>query len=108
MRSIKLYALSAAATVLLSTGAYADEPALFSRGGYAGEAMHHAADAPRGVVTYPELHWTSRIGTGTATTSATPNSAREDGGAVGVEAGPVRYPELNWASRIGTGTVSGF
>jgi hypothetical protein len=108
MRSIKLYTLSAAASVLLTVVAHADDRALFARGGSAGEAMHRTVEAPRGLVHYPELHWTSRIGPGAATAFETGRDARADGSSVRVRERVLRYPDAYWASRIGTGTVTVF
>jgi hypothetical protein len=106
MRTIKLYALSAAAGLLLAGVAHADDSALFARGGYAGQSMHRSADAPRGLVSNAEPHWTSRIGTGTATAFEAGKGTTEKASGVRVQEGATRYPAPYWASRIGTGTAA--
>jgi hypothetical protein len=108
MRTIKLYTLSAAAGLLLAGVANADESALFARGGYAGESMHRSVDAPREPVRNAELHWTSRIGTGTAAAFEAGKVTTEDASGGRVQEGAVRYPASYWASRIGTGTAATF
>ena len=98
MRTFKLYTLSTAAALLLAGVAHADDSALFGQGGYAGQSTQRSVQAPKGVST-AEPHWTSRIGTGTATTNEKPSGARAPGGAA-------RYPAPYWASLIGTGTAA--
>jgi hypothetical protein len=105
MRTIKLYTLSAAAGLLLAGVAHADDSTLFARGGYAGESMHRSVDAPRGLPRNAEPHWTSRIGTGTATAfeaGKVTENARDMRG----QEGAARYPAPYWASLIGTGTAA--
>jgi hypothetical protein len=97
MRTFKLYTLSTAAALLLAGVAHADDSALFGQGGYAGQSTQRTAAAQRGVVSNAEPHWTSRIGTGTATTVEK---------AVKAQQGAAHYPAPYWASLIGTGTAA--
>ena len=99
MRTFKLYTLSTAAALLLAGVAHADDSALFGQGGYAGQSMQRSANTPRGVVSNAEPHWTSRIGTGTATTTQKSTNVR-------AQQAQARYPAPYWASRIGTGTAN--
>lgn len=105
MRTIKLYTLSATAALLLAGVAHADDSALFGRGGYAGESMRRSVDAPRGLARTAEPHWTSRIGTGTATAFEAGKVTESASGMRGQE-GAARYPAPYWASLIGTGTAA--
>jgi hypothetical protein len=106
MRTIKLYTLSAAAGLLLAGVAHADDSALFARGGYAGENIHRSVDVPRGLVRDAEPHWTSRIGTGTATAFEVRKVTTDNAGSVRVREAASRYPAPYWASLIGTGTAA--
>jgi hypothetical protein len=106
MRTIKLYTLSAAAGLLLAGVAHADDSALFARGGYAGESIHRSVDAPRGLVSNAEPHWTSRIGTGTVTAFEARKVTTDNANGVRVQEGAARYPAPHWASLIGTGTAA--
>ena len=86
MRSIKMFMLSTAASFFLVTAVHAEDSSR-SAGGNAGKAVYEGLDAQGRVVRltvsdarveifervsppkvrhYPEPHWTSRIGTGTA------------------------------------------
>ena len=103
MRTIKLYTLSAVAGLLLGGVAHADDSALFGRGGYAGESTQRNVDAPRGLTRNAEPHWTSRIGTGTAT-ALEAGKETEKASVVRGQEGAARYPAPYWASLIGTGT----
>lgn len=105
MRTIKLYTLSAAAGLLLAGVAHADDSALFGRGGYAGESMHRSVEAPRGLARNAEPHWTSRIGTGTATAFEA-GKVTENASGMRVQERAARYPAPYWASLIGTGTAA--
>lgn len=108
MRVTKAYLLSAAASVLLGTVAHADDPAHFARGGNAGGAVLHDANAREGIVRYPEAHWTSSIGTGTAAAFEQAESASKPVQNDDPQTRPVHSPEAYWASRIGTGTATAF
>lgn len=99
MRTFKLYTLSTAAALLLAGVAHADNSVLFGQGGYAGQSTQHTVETPRGVVTNAEPHWTSRIGTGAATTA-------EKSSSVKVQQLTAHYPAPYWASLIGTGTAA--
>jgi hypothetical protein len=86
MRAIKMFMLSTAASLLLATVAHAEESSRSAEGN-AGKAVYEGLDAqgrivrltvsdarvetfervsPAKVRHFPEPHWTSRIGTGTA------------------------------------------
>ena len=106
MRTMKLYTVSAAAGLLLAGVAHADDSALFARGGYAGQSIHRSVDAPQGLVRNAEPHWTSRIGTGTATASEARKGTTDNASGVRVQEGAARYPAQYWASLIGTGTAA--
>ena len=106
MRTMKLYTLSAAASLLLAGVAHADDSVLFARGGYAGESIHRNADAPQGLVRNAEPHWTSRIGTGTTTAFEAKKVTTENSSGMRVREGAARYPAPYWASLIGTGTAA--
>jgi hypothetical protein len=99
MRIFKLFTLSTAVTLLLAGIAYADDSALFGQGGYASQNTKRSADAPRGAPSNAELHWTSRIGTGTATTTERFSGVRAPHAAA-------HYPAPYWASLIATGTAN--
>ena len=99
MRTFKLYTLSTAAALLLAGVAHADDSVLFGQGGYAGQNTQQTVVTPRAVVSNAEPHWTSRIGTGTAT-------ATEKSSDVKVQQGAAHYPAPYWASLIGTGTAA--
>ena len=102
MRTFKLYTLTTVAALLLAGVAHADDSALFGQGGYAGQSMQRtAAEAPRGVVSNAQPHWTSRIGAGTAASNEKSNGVRAQQGAA-------HLPAPYWASLIGTGTANKF
>ena len=106
---VSIRILTAASSVLLGAVAHADAPALFAQGGSASITVYHGNAAQGAVVGYPELHWTSRIGTGTAAAFAQRGKASKtvhDG--VHVHGTSVRYPQAHWTSRIGTGTAAAF
>jgi hypothetical protein len=104
MRTIKLYTLSATAGLLLAGVAHADDSALFGQGGYAAQSMHSSVAAPRGLVRNSETDWTSRIGTGKATSS----EVRKVTSPVRAQESAPRYPAPYSASLIGTGTAAKF
>jgi hypothetical protein len=101
MRTIKLYTLTATAGLLLAGMAQADESTLFGQGGYAAQSTHTSVATVRGPVHNAEPHWTSRIGTGTATALEAGNSSSTP-----VQQGAPHYPAPYWASLIGTGTAA--
>jgi hypothetical protein len=109
MRFTRAYVLSAAASALLSTTADAEDRAQFAQGGNASRAAYNDAQTSQEVVRYPQPHWTSGVGTGTA---ATLEQQRDTGKPVQNVADPpgppAKYPEPHWTSRIGTSTAAMF
>jgi hypothetical protein len=106
MNILSVYLLPAAASVLGSAVAHADDPALFGRGGNASIVYQHLA-TQGAIVRCPELHLTARIGTGMATafTQGGNDAKIVREGVYAQQA--VRYPELHWSSSIGTGRAAG-
>jgi hypothetical protein len=114
MRAVKLFTVSVAASLLLGAAAHASDAAGISEGSARKSDVVQGASLPWNVETfqrvspagaqhYPELHWTSAIGTGTAAALQ-----RNVGSFQRVSpANAQHYPELDWTSTIGTGTAAG-
>jgi hypothetical protein len=97
MRSTKLFTIPVAASLLLAAVAHAsDAPSLpWNVGSFQPVSV---AGAQR----YPELHWTSVIGTGTAA-----SLGRGVGSFEGGELAMAQHdPDRDWTSTIGTGTAA--
>lgn len=102
--SLSLCLLPTVAGVLLSPVAHADNEPVFSRGGNAAAATHDDTDAWQRASRYPKIHWTARIGSGTAALPESPDDTFQDDTHAGTT--PVRHSEPHWTSLIGTGTVA--
>jgi hypothetical protein len=110
MRVTKLFTVSVAASLLLSAVANASDAAGVGEGGArrsevvtgTGLPWNLQRVSPAGAQSYPELHWTSAIGTGTAAAlERRDKSFQQDSPAKAQQT-----PEPVWTSMIGTGTAA--